>query len=101
MRTVAIEQIKLDEEGRLLVVADLSPGEDFEFIYRAGMEIGWRPAERALSSPVPRQGTWSYSKWFRQILRAAAGEYGVTLAIESGTSWSVPEDARREIESAS
>ena len=101
MRTVAIKQIRLNEDGRLLVVVDLPPGEDFESIYRAGMEIGWRPAERALSSPVPTPGGWSYSDWFRQILRAAADEYGARLAIERDTIWSLPEDVRRQIESAS
>ena len=64
------------------------------------MEIGWSPAERALSSPVPRPGGWSHSDWFRQILRAAAKEYGATLVIDRQTIWSVPLDVRRQIESA-
>ena len=98
---MAIKQIRLDEVGRLLVIADLPPEENFESIYRAGMEIDWRPAERAVSSPVPRPGGRSYSDWFRQILRAAAEEYGATLAIERDTIWSLPEDMRRQIESAS
>lgn len=100
MRTVGIKQITLDEEGRLLVVVDLPPEENFELIYRAGMEIGWRPAERALSSPVPRSGGWSYLDWSRQILRAAGSEYGATLAIEPNTSWLLAEDVRKQIESA-
>ena len=100
MRTVAIKRIGLDEEGHLLVVVNLAPEENFEFICRAGMEIGWRPAERALCSPVPRAGGWAYSDWFRQIVRAVAGEYHVTLAIEDDTTWSLPEDVRKQIESA-
>jgi len=100
MRTLNINQIRLAEEGQLLVVVDLAPEEDFAFIYRAGMEIGWRPAERALASPAPRLGGWSYADWFRQILRAAAGEYGATLVIDRNTTWSVPVDVRRQIESA-
>src|SRR5262245_12444097 len=64
MRTLNINQIRLAEEGQLLVVVDLAPEEDFAFIYRAGMEIGWRPAERALASPAPRLGGWSYADWF-------------------------------------
>jgi hypothetical protein len=101
VRTLKIKQIRLGDEGRLLVVADLHPEENFKFIYRAGMEIGWSPAERALSSPSPRPGGWSYSDWFRQILKAAASEYRVTLAIDGNTAWSVPDDVRRQIEAAS
>jgi hypothetical protein len=100
LRTLKIRQIKIGEDGRLLVVADLRPEENFAFIYRAGMEIGWSPEERALSSPAPRPDGWSHSDWFRQILRAAVEEYGLTLLIDGHTTWSVPADVRRQIESA-
>jgi hypothetical protein len=100
MRTLTIGQITLDEDGRLLLIVDLRPGESLESIYRAGMEIGWRPTERALSSPVLRPGGWSYSDWFRQMLRAVTTEYGAKLVIDGNTIWSVPQDVRQQIESA-
>jgi hypothetical protein len=81
-RTLTIKQIRLDGNGWLLVVPDLPTEEDFDFIYRAGMEIAWRPADRGLSSPAPRPNGWSYGDWFRQILRAAAAEFGNALAID-------------------
>jgi hypothetical protein len=88
----------LDDDGRLLIVPALGPDEDFALIYRAGMEIEWRPAQRALSSPRLRPGGWSYSDWFQQILRAASAEYGTTLSISDATTWSVPEEVRRQID---
>ena len=100
MHNIAITDIKLDESGRLLVVPDLGPGEDFAFVYRAAMGISWCPEDRALLSPALRPGGWSYSDWFKQIQRAAADEYGVTLAVNGSTTWSVPEDVRKEIESS-
>jgi hypothetical protein len=98
MRKVAIKEIKMSAAGSLVVVPDLRPGEDFAFIYRAAMEVTWDEAARALSSPLPRPGGWSHVEWFRQILRAAADEYGTALLIDSGTKWSVPADVRGSIE---
>jgi hypothetical protein len=99
VRQVVIRQITVDEAGRLLVVPDLSPQEDFAFIYRAAMEVSWNPSARALLSPELRPGGWTYADWFRQIVRAAADEYRTKLVIDGRTSWSVAEEVRRQIES--
>ena len=100
VRHVAITQVRLDEDGRLLVVPDLRPEEPFDLIYRAGMEISWKPTERALASPLPGPGGWSCSDWFRRMRHAAAEEYAANLAIDDDTMWSVPEHVRKQIESA-
>jgi Integron Cassette Protein Hfx_Cass5 len=100
VREVAIREIRVDEVGRLLVVPDLSPQEDFAHIYRAAMEVSWSASARGLLSPALRPGGWTYSEWFRHILRAAADEYGTTLVIDAGTRWSMDAKVRRQIESS-
>ena len=62
--------------GRLLVRPKVCT---FPYIYRAAMEVGWDPDNRALFSPKPRE--WSYLRWFQQIVAAAADEYGVRLVV--------------------
>jgi hypothetical protein len=99
MRQVAIKEIKVDEANRLVVLPDLSPQEDFAHIYRAAMEITWSPSARSLLSPALRPGGWTHAEWFRQILRAAADEYGTKLVIRADTRWSIDETVRRQIES--
>jgi hypothetical protein len=84
MLDVAIAQVSVDKAGRLLVVPRVPPGDDFAYIYRAGME-SWDPQTRALVAPTPRE--WSYARWFQQIVRAAADEYGVRLHFDGSTSW--------------
>jgi hypothetical protein len=61
------------------------------------MEVGWDPDSRTLFSPKPSE--WSYLHWFRQIVAAAAGEYGVRLVVTPHTKWfDVPDALRTEIE---
>jgi hypothetical protein len=100
VRTIPVAEVRLGDDGRLLVVPDLPSGEDLAFIYRAATEISWDKSLRALASPSPRPGGWSYVDWFRQIARAVVDEYGAVLAVGPGTRWFVPEELRREIESA-
>jgi hypothetical protein len=95
-----IVEIEIADDGRLLVrprLSDLGSLHLFEFIYRAGMGVGWEAANRTFVAPKPRE--LSYAQWFRQIVDAAAGECGVQLQITSRTTWTnVPEILRAEIE---
>jgi len=82
MREDRIVSVEIDGEGRLCVTPQ---NEDFASIYLAAMEVGWDPVRRCLVSPVPRE--WTYPMWFRQILAAAADEYGVRLTLMPETIW--------------
>jgi len=77
-----IVSVEIDGEGRLCVTPQ---NEDFASIYRAAMEVGWDPVRSCLVSPVPCE--WTYPMWFRQILAAAADEYGVRLTLMPETIW--------------
>jgi hypothetical protein len=68
-----ITKIGIDDLGRLIVYPKLS-GQDYAFIYRAGMEVNWDPQSKCLFTPVPRE--WSLAQWFAQIFRAMKSEYG-------------------------
>lgn len=89
-----ITDVEIDGEGRL----HIRPlKEDLPHIWRAAMEVHWDPASRTLYGPKPRE--WTYPMWFRQIVAAAADEYGVKLSLSATTRWSnVPSDLRNEIE---
>jgi Integron Cassette Protein Hfx_Cass5 len=89
-----IVEVGIDQDGKLYV----RPGEQtFSYIYRAAMGVGWDSLRRALFAPKARE--WSYLDWFRQILAAAADEYGVRLRIGAATTWSdVPDLLRSQIE---
>ncbi len=94
MRQEAIVEVCIDGRNRLLV---RSSATTFDKIYRAAAGVEWDTAAGALASPVPRE--FSHSRWFEQIVTAAAGEYGIELTLTSDTSWmGVPADIRREIE---
>ena len=78
----AIARVEIDSDRRLHVVP---ASQEFPFIYRAGMEVGWDADLRSLHSPKPRD--WSYMRWFQQILAAAAEEYGCKLVLTDDTAW--------------
>ncbi|WP_421935256.1 hypothetical protein [Phenylobacterium sp.] len=89
-----ITDVEIDGEGRLRI---RPLKEDLPYIWRAAMEVYWDPASRTLYSPKPRE--WTYPMWFRQLVAAAADEYGVQLSLSAATRWSnVPPDLRSEIE---
>jgi len=98
VRTILVREVRVDADGRLLVVPDLTEEEDLAFIYRAAMGIGWDRTTRGLVSPSLRPGGWSYLDWFHQTLRAVADEYGARLLVGAGTKWFVPDDVRHQIE---
>ncbi len=88
-----IAEVGIDEEGRLYVRPSAF---SFEFIYRAGMEVNWDATKCRLFSPKPRE--WIYSDCFKQIVAAAADEYGTALRLTAKTDWSnLPAPLRAEI----
>jgi Integron Cassette Protein Hfx_Cass5 len=97
MTRYTIEEVGIDEEGRLYVRPSRS---SFEHIWRAAMEVNWDAPKRWLFGPKPRE--WNYVDWFRQIVAAAADEYGTTLSQTANTNWfNVPSALRAEIEAVS
>ena len=89
-----VAEVGIDEAGRLYVRPSLM---SFEYIWRAAMEVNWDPSEHRLFGPKPRE--WTYVDWYKQILAAAANEYGVQLKLAPNTVWSnVPVAIRGEIE---
>lgn len=92
----AIAEVGIDKNGKLFVKPSQT---SFDFIYRAGKEIGWDGTKRRLFSPTPNQRT--YHQWFNQVLAAVVGEYGLVLRINSDTVWTnMPYDLKTEIEAA-
>jgi len=97
MDFVPIAELSL-VSGRLHVKPQLPPSEDFEYIYRSATGVRWHKGDRSL---VPYElGDLTHGAWFREIVAAAASEYGVRLQITPATTWrDVPDDVRAEIES--
>ena len=98
MGQLNVESVRIDEDGRLLVVPALPPDRDFAFIYRAALGARWDEVERALYTPAPE--TSSYFDRFQQIAEASADEYGELLVVSSQTQFAnVPESLEQEIRS--
>lgn len=97
MREAAIAEVGLDEEKRVFV----RPAEgDFEYVYRAAMEVYWDRPSRRLSHPRPPRD-WTPAQWFQQIVAAVAEEYGLRLKLTAKTTWvDVPTDQQSAIEAA-
>ena len=96
MGQLLVDSVRIDEDGRLLVVPDLSPDRDLAFIYRAARGARWDEAERALYTPAPE--TSSYFERFQHIAEAAAHEYGELLTLSERTQFAnVPASLEQEI----
>jgi hypothetical protein len=81
METDDIEEVRVDEKGRLC----LRPARaTFSYIYREAIEVEWEPYSRTLRSPGPRE--WGYPRWFQQVA-GAARESGCRLMITPSTQW--------------
>jgi hypothetical protein len=90
-----IAEIGIDDAGRLYV---RPASRSFEHVYRAAMEVYWDASNGWLFSPKPRE--WTYVDGFKQIVAAAADEYGTALNVTSDTAWSnVPTSLQAQIES--
>ena len=97
MIQVPVSNVSIVDDGRLLIRPELPGDEDFRFIYRAGMEVGWEDESHSLYCPKPRE--WSYVRWFKQAVDAVAGKYHRCLALTASTEWrDVPAEIRAEIE---
>lgn len=94
MTEESIAEVGIDDEARLYVRPATA---SFDYIYRAAMEVNWDASTRRLFSPKPRE--WTYLDWFKQIIAAAADEYGTALRLTSDTGWTkIPASLRAEIE---
>ena len=98
MRIIPVSEVRVNHAGRLLVVPNLPPNEDFSFIFRAAKGVTWDAQARALVSPTPRCNSWTHLDWFRHIVIAVAEEYGARLSVSPHTKWQASEALRREIE---
>jgi integron cassette Hfx-like protein len=83
--TVAIQEIGLDQEGRLYVRPSMNPADDFEHIYRTASGIRWDGQLRTLHAYEPHR--WDSLKLYKEICRAVEGEYGVRLIVTNATIW--------------
>lgn len=91
-----IDEIGIDAAGSLFVKPRR---QKLPYIWRSAMEVHWDEKNQRLFAPRPRD--WSYLDWFRQILAAAADEYGIRLIIDDLTRWSGIDGAlQRQIEEA-
>ena len=90
MRTDAIEEVGIDQNGSLWVRPATAT---FPYIYREAMEVHWDAERRCLYSPKPRE--WSYLSWFRQIVCGARYQ-GVELVLKPETLWSGIDDELRQ-----
>lgn len=92
----AISEVGISDEGGLYV---RPASATFEYIWRAAMEVHWDPQRRRLFGPKPKE--WTYVDWFKQIVAAAADEYGTQLRLTPQTAWAnTPDAVRADITSA-
>lgn len=88
-----IIEIKIDNQGRLVIKPEKK---EFNYIYRAAMEVNWDDKNKFLYSPKPRE--WGYLNWYQQILKATFSEYKCKLIITDKTSWiNIPKELKEEI----
>ena len=92
----AISEVGISEDGGLYVRPSSTT---FEHIWRAAVEVHWDLQNRRLFGPKPRG--WTYVDWFKQIVAAAADEYGILLRLTPQTAWAnISDTIRTEITSA-
>ena len=93
MKICLINEIKIDQAGRLLVFPE---GQKFQFIWRSAKEVHWDDKGLFLYSPKPRE--WSYFNWYTQIVGAVKSEYGIDLLPQKDTIWSdISDDLKKQI----
>jgi len=96
MRQVKVSAVWLEPSGEMHIRPDAG---DFEYIYRAAMQVGWDAESRSLFSPPPR--SWSHLDWFHQIQDAVRSEYGRVLVVDADTTWDgVPNELREGIQAS-
>ena len=96
-KSCRIDEVRIHEDGRLLVVPDPAKSPDYQWIYRAALEVTWDADLASLATPPPRTG--SYCDRFEFVLRASKEEYGVALFLDEQTRWvDVSDGDRAEFE---
>lgn len=85
MKEIEIEEIKIDEENRLLVRPKISPDYSYEYIYRDASGITWINKARSLAAREPEK--WNHFDLFKQIIAAVQSEYGDFLQVSVDTRW--------------
>lgn len=95
-----IAEVGFDGLGRLFVRPSQTK---FRDIYRAAMEVHWDENVQVLHSPEPERALsalrkWTWADWYRQIIGAAADEYGIRLTLGTNTRWlNIAPDLRKQI----
>lgn len=96
MKETPIEEIKIDEENRLLVRPKMRPAQTYEYIYRDASGVTWIDKVRCLGAIEPDK--WNHFDLFKQVILAVQGEYGELLVVTPETKWSnVPSTLEGEI----
>jgi len=96
MKQTPIEEIKIDEENRLLIRPKIRPDQNFEYIYRDASGVTWIDKVRCLGAREPDK--WNHFDLFKQIIFAVHGEYGELLVVTSETKWlNIPTALESEI----
>ncbi len=94
MKKTPIEEIKIDEENRLLIRPRLE--HDYQYIYRDASGVTWIEELRCLSAREPAK--WNHFDLFKQIVSAVQREYGEMLVVTSETKWiNIPSTLEREV----
>lgn len=97
-RVEMIAEVAIDETGALHI-KPTTPDPFFEYVYRAGTQISWRPGAGSFATPPPQE--WSYWQWFDQVIRAVDGELGVQLILGPTTRWDgVSSEIRTSLEAS-
>ncbi|WP_158010831.1 hypothetical protein [Hymenobacter lapidarius] len=95
METDSIEEIGIDEHGRLFI---RPLNHHFPMIWRSGTEVHWDAKQLFLHSPKPRE--WSYLDWYKHIISVVKeGDGGnCELCPIGSTLWTnVPTELQRQI----
>ncbi|MDB5802471.1 MAG: hypothetical protein JWL63_3410 [Rhodocyclales bacterium] len=82
MKYENIALVRIDAENRLCIAPEAM---NFQYIYRAAMDVHWDAEGKFLHAPVPRK--WSHLQWFKQIINAVKDEYNCQLSVTEKTIW--------------
>lgn len=96
MRKVTIAEVSLDETSRIHITPQVSPSENYIYIWRAAMSVRWDEARRslyAIASDLDQLAS------YKQILKAVKDECGDELTLSEDTKWSnIPDALKSEIQ---
>lgn len=91
-----IRALVSDGRGHVAAIVDGSQSPDLQFVYRAGVAIGWNQERSRLEDRIWHETTDLES--CQRMARAVQGELGLRLRVTSETSLEgVPDDVRQPI----